>query len=235
MSDVDNKKTSTFQYQTIPITDRDSYIKLFGKTQNKALEKALDIRKFEIELYWKRAGYFWTFIALTFTSYFLILTSDKLTDTIKAEFCLLLAALGVFLSICWYLVNKGSKYWQENWEKHVDLLEDAEIGPLYKTTIKYEEKWWTIFNPVAPQKFSVGKINQTLSFAIVLIWIFIFIKQLSTIFGWYEPLNHLNEGLIMITLAGLLVFISLKGKSSTKNGNDFSMEQRKFKSPETKP
>lgn len=25
----------------------------------KALERALDIRKFEIELYWKRAAYFW--------------------------------------------------------------------------------------------------------------------------------------------------------------------------------
>jgi hypothetical protein len=30
---------------------------------------ALDIRKFEIELYWKRATYFWTFIGATFAAY----------------------------------------------------------------------------------------------------------------------------------------------------------------------
>ncbi|MCC9001729.1 MAG: hypothetical protein LM549_03765, partial [Candidatus Competibacter sp.] len=38
-----------------------------------ALEKALDIRKFEIELYWKRAAYFWTLIAAAFAGYFIIL------------------------------------------------------------------------------------------------------------------------------------------------------------------
>ena len=30
---------------------------------------ALDVRKFEIELYWKRATYFWTFIAATLAEY----------------------------------------------------------------------------------------------------------------------------------------------------------------------
>lgn len=35
----------------------------------KALAYALDIRKFEIDLYWKRASYFWTFIAATFAGF----------------------------------------------------------------------------------------------------------------------------------------------------------------------
>jgi hypothetical protein len=42
----------------------------------KALEHALDIRKFEIELYWKRASYFWTLIAAAFAAYFLILGAE---------------------------------------------------------------------------------------------------------------------------------------------------------------
>ena len=33
-----------------------------SKLREKALDLALDIRKFEIELYWKRAAYFWGFI-----------------------------------------------------------------------------------------------------------------------------------------------------------------------------
>ena len=52
------------------IKDIKSYKKEFeGKEQN-ALQYALDIRKFEIELYWKRAAYFWVFIGLAFTGYF---------------------------------------------------------------------------------------------------------------------------------------------------------------------
>jgi hypothetical protein len=34
----------------------------------KALEVALDVRKFEIELYWKRASYFWVWAASTISS-----------------------------------------------------------------------------------------------------------------------------------------------------------------------
>jgi hypothetical protein len=64
-------------------------------------------------------------------------------------------------SVGWYLVNRGSKAWQKNWEAHVDLLEDEVIGPLYKTTInryKYE-----LMDPVDAFPFSVSKINQLLS------------------------------------------------------------------------
>jgi hypothetical protein len=56
------------------ISNRTEYLKLFsGKQtaddkQKDALKHALDIRKFEIELYWKRAAYFWTFIDLCFLS-----------------------------------------------------------------------------------------------------------------------------------------------------------------------
>ena len=36
------------------------------KKYEKALEYALETRKFEIELYWERAKYFWAFIAASF-------------------------------------------------------------------------------------------------------------------------------------------------------------------------
>lgn len=41
-----------------------------------ALEHARDNRKFEIELYWKRASYFWGLITATFAGYFAILSSS---------------------------------------------------------------------------------------------------------------------------------------------------------------
>jgi len=55
---------------------KEDYKKLFShKTiRERAIEQALDTRKFEIDLYWKRATYFWAFIAATFAGYFLILS-----------------------------------------------------------------------------------------------------------------------------------------------------------------
>lgn len=106
--------------------------------QQKALEMALDTRKFEIELYWKRAAYFGAFIALSFGAFFLVFSNDQLKNNQHAfynEILLAISVFGLFLSCCWYLVNKGAKYWQENWEKHVDMLEDEIMGPLYKTTV----------------------------------------------------------------------------------------------------
>ena len=41
-----------------------------------AFEKAWEIRNFEIEMYWKRANYFWAFIASTFVGYFALAGSD---------------------------------------------------------------------------------------------------------------------------------------------------------------
>ena len=75
------------------INGNDDYYQFFGNKDNnekqdekkdnetKALEEALkialDTRKFEIELYWKRASYFWLFIGAVFVAYFSTLKSDS--------------------------------------------------------------------------------------------------------------------------------------------------------------
>src|SRR5688572_17952480 len=88
----------------------------FNETQrSKALGYALDIRKFEIDLYWKRAGYFWTLIAASFLAYFGLRSQSLSIETAEARqpLILLVSCLGFLLSLGWYLVNRGSKYWQE--------------------------------------------------------------------------------------------------------------------------
>src|ERR1035437_10498147 len=87
----------------------------------KALEHALDIRKFEIDLYWKRATYFWTLIAVAFAGYFVILGSQYMDE--KKFMALVVACIGFLFTFAWFQVNRGSKRWQENWENHVDMLE----------------------------------------------------------------------------------------------------------------
>lgn len=45
-----------------------------------AFDQVSDIRKFEIELYWKRATYFWALIAVAFAGYFSILASEHMPN-----------------------------------------------------------------------------------------------------------------------------------------------------------
>jgi hypothetical protein len=95
----------------------DSRLKESDTRAGRALASALDIRKFEIDLYWKRAAYFWTFIAAAFTGYALTYKSSPEHDLWLS---LLFSALGLEFAFAWYLVNRGSKFRQTNWERHVD-------------------------------------------------------------------------------------------------------------------
>lgn len=136
----------------------------------KRLEKILDIRKFEIDLYWKRATYFWTFIAASLTGYGLTVSAKEANHVNILKFQFLIICLGLVFSFAWFLVNKASKFWQENWEIHLDLTEDSVIGPLYKTTIS-KESYSSFWKPTKAYAASVSKINQILSLFVFFIWI----------------------------------------------------------------
>lgn len=136
-----------------------------GREPEKAFEFAVRTREFEIELYWKRATYFWTFITIVFAGYVTMITNG-MNGTIEVFIVL---AVGCLLSFAWFLSNLGSKSWQKNWEAHVDLMEDYFIGPLYKTIN-------------TNKTYSVSKINQIVSFNFILIWIGLLIHQLMSNF-----------------------------------------------------
>ena len=145
----------------------------------------MDIRKFEIEFYWKRATYFWTFTAAAIAGYTVI---QRISDEhSRGELSLLLVCLGVIFSLAWYLVNRGSKFWQNNWERHVDMLEDATIGPLYKIILSEEDSNRNIARRILTDTgtFSVTKINQILSFFILLVLVFKFYDTIIIIYNIY--------------------------------------------------
>lgn len=129
----------------------------------RALSLALDIRKFEIELYWKRATYFWAFIAAAFAAYALTYKGGTQSEPWLS---ILFSSLGFVFASAWYLVNKGSKFWQNNWERHVDMLEGVSLGPLYKVVATSRER-----NPLtAAGPYSVTKLNQLLSLYVAIAW-----------------------------------------------------------------
>ncbi|WP_422080110.1 hypothetical protein [Ulvibacterium sp.] len=123
--------------------------------QKEVFNLAWDSRKFEIELYWKRAVYFWAFQAVALAGYFTILSTNYFDEKLHSLFYV--NCLGFITSLGWHLINKGSKSWQRHWEQVVDILEDMVVGKLYKTV-------------TTNKTFSVSKINELISLFFTLMW-----------------------------------------------------------------
>jgi hypothetical protein len=138
----------------------------------KRLEKILDIRKFEIDLYWKRATYFWAFLIAAFTAYGITVSSfsqnANKNDLLKFRFAII--CFGFLLSIAFFLVNKASRFWQENWEAHTDYSEQRVLGPLYSLTFPTSSRK-SLFNLSDSYSASVSRINIYISFVIIVIWL----------------------------------------------------------------
>lgn len=180
-----------------------------SKKRKATLERALDSRKFEIEMYWKRATYFWAFIAAAFAGYGVIVSKPEIPEGQFLSF--FLACLGLVVSFGWLLANRGSKQWHENWENHVDLLEDDEIGPLFKVTMRRRRpqsfREWADVVLVGPSRYSVSKINQLISLYVTVIW-FVLIYEAFPSANWEVwkwPTPFLIIGILtVLALLGLL-------------------------------
>lgn len=175
-----------------------------------ALDYALDIRKFEIELYWKRAAYFWALIAVAFAGFFAVLGSKDIPE--REFYAFIIGVIGFVFSWSWFLVNKGSKFWQENWENHVNMLEDAVIGPLYKTTL-HRPKDCDLFELLitGPARLSVSKVNQWVSFFTIIIWCCL-IWSITPDFSINSPISYSRIIIIFITVT-ICLLMCFKGKS----------------------
>ena len=160
-----------------------------------ALDRAWDTRNFEINLYWKRAAYFWAFNTTIAIAYYHVLTNVSIQTPLTS---IVLLLLGFVCSVAWFLSNIASKHWQENWENHIKLLEDTIHGRLYKTTVcDYE---YAI-------KPSVSRLNLKISLFVILAWITIGVSLALSI---YE--NYSVGVWIMCSCAILILFILCWGE-----------------------
>lgn len=192
-----------------------------------AYDKAHDIRKFEIEMYWRRSAYLWTFQGAALAGLALILSTDTTTNdclqpTDKiAEVCSLclvklvvivaIWSFGTFTAYVWLLLLRGAKFWQNNWERHVDFLEDQISGALYKT--------YPVTKDEAP--YSVSKLNELMAWFTLFMWIVIGIITVAIVFG---PNSLLTRGL---PIFGVLLFFAYFF--------DSCLRMTKFGEPATKP
>jgi hypothetical protein len=197
--------------------DDDAYREAFNEERGagtdtkryRALERALDIRKFEIDLYWKRATYFWTFIAATLAGFVAIQASQAVN---KTDLSVLLCNLGIVFSYAWFCVNRGSKYWQENWEYHVDMLEDLVHGPLYKVVLsrrapkKFGE--YVVDFVTGPSPISVSKVNHLISLFVTIMWVGLLVYSLPP-FELSRPLDWHYVGIIALSATSCIAFTTI--------------------------
>ncbi|MBR5966605.1 MAG: hypothetical protein IK015_10870 [Treponema sp.] len=211
----------------------------------KALKTAHDIRKFEIDLFWRRGTYYWAFILAAFTAHFaligLLFSEESNKEFCFEEFCNLsgmaLLALAVTALFCfifsfsWVLVNKGSKFWQENWEEHIYNMEDGVLGRLYKTYLNTSFK--SEFDPCpmscAPYAYSVTKVTMMTSitlciftFALTMFYIGLLFFKLRDV---YIPFAKWFVFAIVPCSLVLLLFLILL--SFSKHGKSKNFEKSK--------
>ncbi len=148
----------------------------------------------------------------------------------------MIVSFGLVLSFAWFCVNRGSKKWQENWENHVDMLEDEFIGPLHKTVSERprpqdvedrdslaKRKLKQFFT--GPADFSVSKINQIVSIFVTGLWAsiaFIETKPFSD-----RDLHHFDVfSAIIFAMAVLTCGLIWRWGRSHGQNYEFIMRQR---------
>jgi hypothetical protein len=188
------------------------------KLQKKAFKKAWEIRNFEIDKFWQRSAYFWGFIALIFGGYVGIITGKSSVVAKEMYFDLYLVLLGMIFSFGWLLVICGSIRWQENWEAHIDELEDGITGPLYK--IVYCTK---------KQFYSVSKISRILACVVIITWGLLLVQYISAncniIKRIFECLGNSAKEFffVLVPIIGTVVCIIILLKKGRTSSGEYKM------------
>ncbi len=169
--------------------------------KHKEYDVALATRNFEIELFWKRALFFWGFIASSFIGYATLVRVDS-------SLAIVIACFGFVSSFAWTLVNRGSKRWQENWEMIISKMDHEITDSLFeKRGEKIDKTFW-----LSARKFSVSKVTIALSDFTVLVWLFLMICHVIKLFS--TPIHMPLSCVTILTIFGTLVFAGFMFKCS---------------------
>ena len=158
-----------------------------------ALERAHDIRKFEINLTWKRATYVGAFQGFLFAALgVLVVNGNSDTDEVNF-FKFVVSIVGVFLSGAWYLINQGSRYWQKYWEEKIMTLEK---------NYPDEHKTIEFINPFGYLPYAIGRTNMALSMFFLIIWAAIAALFLVQAIVTFEcPVNIYTIAYVVLVIA----------------------------------
>lgn len=187
-----------------------------------AFNRAHEVRKFEIELYWRRAAHFWVMQAAIFAAVGFVLSGTS-TQTGNA-LPLALIGLGFLTSVGSWFSSEGSKFWQENWERHIDLLEERFEGHLHKTV-------WVGGDGI---RWSVSGTNGWLNIFFAIFWAGLFIYQFAASADWMNLWLFLTGADVSfdtdvieagaIAAAAVICFLFMRGRGTKFEGTVVSLE-----------
>jgi hypothetical protein len=168
-----------------------------NEKDSRRFDAALQTRQFEIDLFWKRSLFFWGFIAAAFVA----------VSTLKDEhmLVLLVSGFGLVCSFAWTLVNRGSKYWQEQWEAKVEDVENKVTCPLFKKREAEQDKgWW-----LRGRRYSVTRLTIAVSDYIFFVWLCIFSRQALISLGFSRSFQHKFAVIIAFCVIPLVFVVML--------------------------
>jgi len=145
---------------------------------------AIDTRKLEVNLFWQRSNYFLALNTAIAIAFF----------TQKAEiYAPIIAMLGIIVSLLWFNVSTGAKFWQSRWEYRLMKLEkelgedinlfSADWDVIYsdvQESIKYGKHSGIakIIDKAILKKPSVSLMMIVLSIVFILTWSALFVAQI---------------------------------------------------------
>jgi hypothetical protein len=90
-------------------------------------------------------------------------------------------------AFAWTLANRGSKFWQENWEKKVEDAERGILGEFFGVQDSFDSKRW-----LGARRFSVSDLATALSDYVFVLWLIAVINQIVLVsFRYKLPRHHL--------------------------------------------
>jgi len=174
----------------------------------KRLDVAIQIRNFEIELFWKRSLFFWGFIASAFVGYAAMHNHNP-------NIAIVIACFGMVCSFAWTLLNRGSKYWQESWETKVERFEEGVIGKFFaeEESVQTHKGCW-----LRARKFSVSKLAIALSDYVFLLWLALVTSEIARIYFPHCASNIKNYGPALFTAFSFIyvLLLALAGHKSKR-------------------
>lgn len=180
----------------------------------KAYETAVETRKLEIELFWKRSFFFWGFIASAFAAYAALRSSDPYIALVAACF-------GFVCSVAWTLSNRGSKFWQESWETKVERIEPVTEAMFYQSEKNSAtQNFW-----LSARRYSVSKLAIALSDYSIIVWLLVIAWELVNLFCPTAATSCVRQVAIVIFVFFSLLYgaaLLVAGRSSSRSGETLS-------------
>jgi hypothetical protein len=176
----------------------------------RALSVAYQERNREIALFWSRSGFFWTLLTIAFTGYFALVNAKGY----GSSEAFIVSCLGCVTALAWYCANRGSKYWQENWEYQVELLEDRSLGPLHRTHLSPTN--YHLWKIAHAYPYSVSKTAQILSAYVLALWLALAVGSAIQIKPWHTLLT----GVVLALTVAAFVWIAFGARKRFSSDND---------------